>query len=210
MKRMWLVVPILVLCLVGLRAQDAVGADQKVVRGTITAVSGNSVSISVGSQMMTFAVNDRTHVEAPGAGTKSRAAQAAGKPGAKLTDLVRAGESIEVSYSENNGVFDAASIRRISKMSAADPSALNEAHGKVTAVSPASVTIAGSRGPATFSQTYAVDAKTRVVGKGIGTATASTGGRAAITDLVAVGDTVRVAYRAADDGSYAAEIRVSK
>jgi hypothetical protein len=210
MKRMCLVVPTVVLGLVGLCAPSASGADQKMVRGTITAVTADSVSISAGSQAMTFAVDNRTHVEAPGAGTQSRAAQAAGKPGAKLTDLVRTGESIEVWYRESNGALDAMNIRRISKMPELNAAALSEARGTVTAVSATSVTIAGSSGPGTFSQTYAVDANTRVIGKGVGTATAASGGRASITNLVAVGDSVSVAYRGADDGSHATEIRISR
>jgi len=210
MKRMWLVVPAIVFGFVGLSVTGAAAADQKLVRGTITAVTADSVSISAGSQAMTFVVDNSTHVEAPGAGTKSRTAQATGKAGPKLTDLVRAGESIEVSYWENNGVLDATSIRHISKMPATDPSAPSQARGKVTAVSSNSLTIAGSTGPATFSQTYAIDSNTRVIGKGVGTAAAPTGGRASIASLVAVGDTVSVTYRPGADGSHAAEIRVAK
>jgi len=42
--------------------------------------------------------------------------------------------------------------------------------------------------------TFTVDAKTRVVGKGIGTKTDAKGGKAAITDLLAAGDRVSVVY----------------
>jgi hypothetical protein len=208
MKRMWLVVPMVVLALVGSYAPPASGADQKTVRGTITAVTADSVSITAGTQPMKFAVDKGTNVEAAGAGTKSRAAQAAGKPGAKLTDLVRTGESIEVSYDESNGVLHAAKIRRISTMTAVDPAAVNEARGKVTAISAASLTIAGSSGGATFTQTYAIDPNTHIIGKGVGTTMASKGGRASVTDVVSVGDSVSVSYRAGADALRATEIRV--
>jgi len=42
--------------------------------------------------------------------------------------------------------------------------------------------------------TFAVDAKTRVIGKGIGTKADAKGGKAAITDLLAAGDRVSVVY----------------
>jgi len=53
--------------------------------------------------------------------------------------------------------------------------------------------------------TFSVDAKTRVVGKGIGTKARAKGGKAAITDLLAVGDRVSVTY---DDA--ASPMRASK
>jgi hypothetical protein len=43
--------------------------------------------------------------------------------------------------------------------------------------------------------TLTIDAKTRVVGKGVGTKTAEMKGKAQITDLIAVGDKVSVTYQ---------------
>ena len=45
----------------------------------------------------------------------------------------------------------------------------------------------------------AVDAKTRVIGKGIGTKSRAKGGKASITDLLNVGDRVSVTYQ--EDGT---------
>lgn len=208
MKRTLLTASVVVLALVGSYASRAVAADQKVVRGTITAIAADSVSITAGTQAMKFHVDGSTHVEATGAGTKSRAAQAAGKPGAKLTDLIQTGQSVEVAYDESGGGLHATSIRRISKMPAVDPAGVSEARGKVTAVSATSLTVSGSTGGATFTQTYAIDPNTHVVGKGAGTATASKGGRTSIKELVAVGDSVSVSYRAGTEAPRASEVRV--
>lgn len=45
----------------------------------------------------------------------------------------------------------------------------------------------------------AVDAKTSVIGKGVGTKSRAKGGKAAITDLLSVGDRVSVTYQ--EDGT---------
>ena len=208
MTRTLLTASVVVLALVGSYAARASAADAKVVRGTITAVAADSVSITAGTQPMKFTIDKNTQVEAAGAGTKSRAAQASGKPGAKLTELIQTGQSIEVAYHESNGGLHATSIRRISKMPAADPAGASEARGKVTAVSATSLTIAGSSGGATFTQTYAVDPGTHVIGKGVGTAMASKGGRASINELLAVGDSVSVSYRPGADAPRASEVRI--
>lgn len=207
MKRTLLTVSVIVLAL-GSYASRAFAAEPKVVRGTITAVAAESVSITAGTQAMKFNVDSTTHVEAAGAGTKARAAQAAGKSGVKLTDVIQAGQSVEISYSENNGALHATSIRRISKMAAVDPTGASEAHGKVTAVSASSLTIAGASAGAKFTQTYAIDPSTHVIGKGVGTTMASKGGRASISDVIAVGDSVTVSYRPGNDAPHASEIRV--
>ena len=208
MKRTLLTASVVVLAVVGSYASRAVAADAKIVRGTVTAVATDSVAIAAGSQPMTFRVDSGTHVEAAGAGTKSRAAQAEGKSGAKLTDLIRTGQSVEIAYAPGNGGMHATSIRRIPDLPAVDTASASEAHGKVTAVSATSLTIAGSSRGATFTQTYAIDPSTRVIGKGVGTAMAAKGGRSSITDVVGVGASVSVSYHAGADTPHAAEVRV--
>lgn len=210
MKRVVLTASVVVLALIGSYVRAASAAEPKVVRGNITAVAANSVSISAGTQAMTFAVNSHTHVEARGAGTKARAAQAAGKPGAQITDLLQAGQSVEIAYDDSTSAMLAMSIRRIPRVGAVDP-AVSEARGKVTAVSGSSLTIAGSSGGgARFTQTYTIDRDTHVVGKGLGTATAAKGGRASIAEMVTVGDAVSVSYRAGADAPRATEVRIVK
>ena len=75
------------------------------------------------------------------------------------------------------------------------------------AVSATSVTISGSTGPAKFNQTFTIDSDTKVIGKGVGTATK--GAKVAITDLVGKGDQVGVTYRMAGTALRASEVRVT-
>jgi len=207
MKRVLFGASVLVLALAASYV-TASAAGQKLVRGTITAIAPNSLSIAAGSQAMTFAVDGQTHVEAPGAGTKARAAQAAGKPGATLGDVIRTGQSVEVSYEEADGAMRAIGVRRIASVASTDPAAWSEARGTVTAISRSSMTIAGSSGPATFTQTYVIDSHTSVTGKGVGTAMSAKGGRAPIDDVVSVGDAVSVSYHAGADAPHAGAVRV--
>src|SRR5262249_12536152 len=145
-------------------------------------------------------------VEAVGGSTKTRAAQAAGKKGPMLSEVLRAGQSVEVSYSGENGAWHATNIRTIAKLDdSAGPDASN---GVVKSLSNASLTISGTSGAAKFTQTFEIDANTKVVGRGVGTAVASKGGRSAITDLIAVGDSVSVSFRPAGDSLHASEVRV--
>src|SRR5262245_48735098 len=84
-------------------------------RGTIVAVAGNSITLNVLAHEMKFDVTSTTVVEASGAGTKGRAAKAAGKPGPALSDVVKTGQSVEVSYlEEDSGALRATRIRRVS------------------------------------------------------------------------------------------------
>src|SRR5689334_23881776 len=89
MMRMLLAGSVVALALVGSYAPRAFAAEDKVVRGTIDTVTPNAISIKAGSQEMKFTVDAKTHVEATGAGTKSRAAQAAGRAGAQVTELLK-------------------------------------------------------------------------------------------------------------------------
>ena len=65
----------------------------------------------------------------------------------------------------------------------------------MNSVTATSMTISGSSGGgATFTQTFTIDSGTTVIGKGVGTALASKGGKDTITDLVKSGDRVSVSY----------------
>ena len=61
---------------------------------------------------MTFTVDAKTVVTAAGAGSATRAAEAAGKLGPKLSEVLKVGEPVEVSYRDMGGKLQAASIRR--------------------------------------------------------------------------------------------------
>src|SRR5436190_16760902 len=91
----------------------ALAEDTKVARGTVVAIDGKSLTVKVRDQEMAFAVDSKTLVEARGAGTKARAAQAAGKSGPRLADVVKVGQGVAVTYHEMNGVRHASVVRAV-------------------------------------------------------------------------------------------------
>src|SRR6267378_1820014 len=129
----------------------ALADDTKVVRGTVVTISGSSLTIKVRDQEMTFAVDAKTLVEARGAGTKARAAQASGKPGPKLADVVKVGQGVAVTYHEINGVRHASVVRAVAAVNAGNGSPASEpesmtSSGTVQSVAPNSITITGGGG----------------------------------------------------------------
>jgi len=84
------------------------------------------------------------------------------------------------------------------------------ANGTVTSVSLTSITIGGGAGGgAKFTRTFAVDADTKVIAKGAGTAAAAMGGRTAITEMVGNGDRVTISFHKMGELNHAAEVRVT-
>ena len=217
MKRMCIALALGTLALVVARPADALAQAAKTSRGTVTAMAGDSLTIKAADQSMTFAVDGKTTVQAYGAGTKDRAAQAAGKPGPKLSEVIKVGQAVEVTYSEAGGTMHASMIRAVSGSAAAagaasggSAAAAKTSSGTVQSVSAASMTISGSSGAgAKFTQTFTIDSETKVVAKGASTATAAKGGKAGVTDLVATGDHVSVSYHAVGETLHASEIRVT-
>jgi Domain of unknown function (DUF5666) len=209
MRRLLLAVPLAALSVVGWPTSHALAQATKTARGTLTAMAADSVTVKVGATDMKFTVDDKTEVEAPGAGTKARQAAAAGKAGAKLADVVKIGQAVEVNYHDMGGTLHAAMIKRVSSAGSAGVPGTTST-GKVSAVSATSLTIAGSAGGgAAFTQTFTIDPKTRVTGRGAGTAAAAKGGKAVATDLIAMGDTVSVSYREEGTTLHASSIRVT-
>jgi hypothetical protein len=209
MRLLLLAVPLAVLSVVGWPTTHALAQDTKTTRGTLTAMAADSVTVKVGATDMKFSVDDKTNVEAPGAGGKARQAAAAGKVGPKLADVLKVGQAVEVSYHEMGGTLHAAKITRmLSAGNAGVPG--NTSTGKVTAVSATSLTIAGSKSAGvTFTQTFTIDPKTSVTGRGAGTAAAAKGGRTVATDLIGMGDTVSVSYREEGATLHASNVRVT-
>jgi hypothetical protein len=83
------------------------------------------------------------------------------------------------------------------------------ATGTVTAVSATSLSITGSAaGGGSFTQSYTIDAATKVIGEGAGTAAAK--GKVTIMDLVAKGNRVTVTYHASGATLNATEVRVTR
>ena len=184
-------------------------AQNKTARGTISSIAGDTVSVNVGGTEMKFTVDSKTMVTAAGAGTKARAAAAAGQPGPKLNELLKAGEAVLVTYMEMGSMNHATSVQVVTSAGAGGGSvsgdkpaaaASRNTTGVVKSVSATSLTITADGKDMTFS----LDQSTRVVGSGAGTKTAAAGGRIAITDLVATGNRVNVAHT----DNKATEVRV--
>lgn len=194
--------------LVALASVQPAAAQDRTARGTATAVTDVSVTVKTAQKDMTFDVDSKTVVEAPGAGTKTRAAQAAGAAGIKLTSVIQSGQPVLVTYQELNGRNLATRIGRVStagsdRGSATEPGA--GAAGIVKSVT-ASLLVLTVNGK---DSTFVVDQDTRVIGQGAGTATAAAGGRIAITNLVGAGDTVQVSYSPGTGTMRATEVRIT-
>lgn len=193
----------------------ALAADTKVARGTVVAMAGSSLTVKVREQEMKFSVDPNTVIEARGAGTKTRAAQASGKSGPKLTDVLTIGQGVAVTYHEMNGVLHASIVRAVSSVAESASASTSEpermvATGTVQSIRANSLTInGGGGGGATFTQTFVIDESTKVFAKGAGTAAAAKGGRAPFTDLVNSGDQVSVSYRKVGDRLHASDVRVT-
>jgi hypothetical protein len=192
----------------------ALAADTKVARGTVIAVGGSTLTVKVREQEMKFAVDPNTVVEARGAGTKTRAAHAKGQTGPKLGDVITVGQPVAVTYTELNGVLHASVVRAVSAAgemddAAAEPAAMT-ASGVVQSIGTNSLTINGAGGGgAKFTQTFVIDANTKVFAKGAGTAAAAKGGRVPFTEIVGNGDRVSVSYRKMGDRLLASDVRVT-
>jgi hypothetical protein len=159
---------------------------------------------------MTFAVDANTHVEARGAGTKTRQIAASGKPRPTLADILAIGQPVAVTYRAASGMPRASMVRAVPSVSngGSVTAAEMRSAGTVKAVGPDSITIGGGGG-ASFTQTFRIDAKTRVVGKGVGTTTAPKGGKAPFSELISAGDRVSVSYHKAGDALQASAVRVT-
>ena len=215
MKRTSIALALVALAAAGWPAARLAAQESKMARGTVTAVAADSLTVKVGDHDMKFGVDSKTNVEAVGAGTKTRQAQAKGAPGPKLTEVVKVGQPVAVSYTETGGSNHATRIRAISSVSAtagatAGPGGAKTTSGTVKSVAANSMTISGSSGSgATFTQTFTIDGTTKVIGKGAGTASAAAGGKTVVTELVSNGDHVAVTYHASGNALHAAEIRVT-
>src|SRR6476646_3455125 len=192
----------------------AMAQGTKTVKGSVTTVGADSITLKVGGKDMTFAVDAKTHVIAPGGSTKTREAKAEGKAGPMLTEVVKTGQAVEVSYHEKG--MHAATIKAIADAKAAPAAAAapaapaakaQTAAGVVSALSGSSLTIKGKSGDVTFT----VDNKTTVSGTGIGTAArkmTEAGAKPTITDLVHDGDSVSVTYHDVDGAKHASVVRI--
>lgn len=187
-------------------------AQDKTARGTVSALTGDSVTVTVGVTDMKFIADSKTSVVAAGAGTKARTAAAAGQNGPKLAELLKPGQAVIVTYREMGAMLHATQFQVVSSagpsagsVAAAKPAEQNST-GAVKSVAANSLTITAAGGK---EMTFAIDASTSVVGQGAGTKTAEAGGRTAITDLVKAGNSVSVSYQEMGGTLHAATVRVT-
>ena len=207
-------VPVLALSVIAfpVRARGA-GDDTKTARGTVSAMTGSSVTVKVADKEMKFNVDDKTEVIAKGAGTKSKAAQAKGMAGPKLTDVVKTGEAVRVTYHDMGGNLHAARIESIATVGTSGGStsddkkaaAAKHASGTVKSVSGSSLVVTGGGKDWTFD----VDGKTNVIGVGLSTKQKAKGSKLTITEALAAGDKVTVTYHDMGSSMHAATVRVT-
>ena len=197
-------------CALLLGSSSLLAQQARTATGTITSVAADSVTVNVAGKDMTFAVDAKTRVIAPGAGSKTRQAEAQGKGGLPITDFLKTGETVEVQYQEEG--MRATRIRMrgvLPAPKAQTPPKSQTASGIVAAVSGNSLTVKGGSGEWTFT----VDDKTTVSGSGLGTAQRKLmgeGGKPTLSEFVREGDTVSVTYREVDNTKHAAVIRITR
>ncbi len=201
-----------VVTLVGWLVTPALAQDTKSARGNVTAMTGDSITVKAGDRELKFAVDGKTVLTASGAGTASRQADAAGKPGPKLADFVKVGDAVEVNYREAGGTMTAANIRRIQSAGSGGGGTSDDrselANGTVESITGSTLTITGTVSGGTSKQSFTIDGTTKVVAVGAGTAASAAGGKVSITDIVGVGDQVTVTYHKTGTTLHAAEVRV--
>jgi hypothetical protein len=66
--------------------------------GTVKSMTGSSVTVERGALTGVFAVDAKTHVGVSGATAATKDAQAAGKPGISVADVLKAGDQVRVRY----------------------------------------------------------------------------------------------------------------
>lgn len=185
----------------------AATAQDKEIRGTAAAVSDASLTVKAGDQTLTFVIEKSTLVEAPGLGARTRQAETVGKsPGIKVTDYVKPGEPVLVSYRQVNGKNVAVRVRPISSAGStgAAADAVKNVEGKVKSIAGTTLVVEQNG----RDVTYAIDRDTDVLAIGGTRATKKAGGSLPITDLVHVGDLVRIGYQDVNGSMKAREIQI--
>ena len=148
-------------------------AQTKTVKGSVTNVGANSITVKVAGKDMTFNVDAKTTVVAKGAQHEDARGSGGRKDGAGITEVLKAGEAVEVVYHESG--MHADTVRAIASVPPPPPAPKGEAQGAaaakpkamtatgvVSAVTGNSLTVKEKAGDATFS----VDGKTVVIGNG--------------------------------------------
>ena len=197
------------LLVVGLATASA-APDDKWARGKVTAMAGDTLTVDVKGESMTFTVDKTTQIVKSGAGTKAREMAKTGKV-PTLADLVKVGDNVEVSYTETDGKMLAKIVRPgVSAPAMTSDEAAKEVKGVVSEVSQTSLSIKSDEGE---EMTFAIDTKTQVIGQGLGTMARekkAEGEGVKLTDAVAKGDSVEVKYKAMGEMKHAMRVHVLK
>ena len=206
MKRVSMVA---VLALVAaLVAAPALAAPTKWVRGPVTAMTGDSISVTVKGVESTFKIETTTRLIARGAGTAE-----AEKGGVKLAEFLKVGQFVEVRYTEAAGAKVATEVRPLaaeeegaSKEKDATVSGSTSTAGTVVSIAADSIVVSADGADVKFT----VTAKTKVLGPGLGTKSremAAAGQATVITAFIGPKDQV-VVYYAEGAAPVASSIRV--
>jgi hypothetical protein len=194
---------------IGLTTASA-ASDEKWARGKVTEMAGDTLTVDVKGQSMTFTVDKTTQIIKTGAGTKAREMAKEGKA-PTLADLVKVGDSVEVSYTETDGKMLAKVVRPgVSAPAMTSEEGAKEVKGVVSDVSGTSLSIKSEEGE---EMTFAIDPKTQVIGHGLGTMARekkAEGEGVKLTDAVAKGDSVEVKYKAMGEMKHAVRVHVLK
>ena len=184
--------------------------EKKWARGKVTAMAGDTLTIDVKGTAMTFEVNKTTEVVKSGAATKAREMAKTGDA-PTLADIVKVGDNVEVQYTEADGKMHASMVRAgIAAGAATSADRPKVVTGVVSEVAGASLAIKTDSGEA---MTFMIDPKTRVFGHGLSTMTKekkAEGQGVKLTDAVAVGDTVEVAFKPMGEMKHATVVTVKK
>lgn len=78
--------------------------------GTVTEVATDSITVKGKTETWTFTIDKETSVTAKGATTKTLELKREGK-GTKLTDFVKAGDAVTISYHEVGAAKHASNVR---------------------------------------------------------------------------------------------------
>ncbi len=184
--------------------------ESKWVRGTVTSLSGDQLVVKVGGQDMTFTVDKSTEVIARGGGTAAREAKAKGEAGAKLGDILKPGEGVEVHYTTEGTTNKATMIRggiSNTAMKAEGETEGKSVTGDVKAVTADKITVSAEG----KEYEFAADPKIRVVGVGAGTMAREMkqkGQKPSLTEFLSDGDHVMVSYTDKGGTPQASEIRI--
>ena len=181
----------------------------------MTNVGANTITVAVAGKDMTFNVDVKTTVVARGAGFKAKAAEAAGKTGPGVAEVLKAGDAVEVVYHEAG--MHADTVRGIASVPPPPPAPKAAEDQKTKAATESGVVSAVNGTTLTIKEagetTFTVDSKTVVSGTGFGTAgrkITDAGGKPTLGEFLHSGDSVSVTYHDTGVAKMATNVRVTK